>query len=60
MTFEDINHARHEGLCYLAQVVSEAPHAFWQDPMLAMTVTDEAGRIHFTLRLVGTMMPDAS
>ena len=55
MTFDDIDHAKHEALCYLAQVLSEAPHAFWRDPMLAMTVTDEVGKILFTLRLVGTM-----
>ena len=57
MTFNDIDHARREGLCYLAQVLREAPHAFWRDPILAMTVTDETGKILFTLRLVGTMLP---
>ena len=60
MTFEDLIRAKVEALLHLARVASETPHAFWQEPMLGMTVTDEAGKILFTLRLVGTVASGAS
>ena len=54
MTFTNVIEAKHEAIRYLTQVASEPSQAFWQEPMLAMTVTDEAGKVLFTLRLVGT------
>ena len=59
-TLKDIADARQEALCYLARVAGEAPEAFWKQPLLGMTVTDEGGKILFRLRLVVTIVAAAS
>lgn len=60
MTFNNITHAKDEALCYLAHAMIESPRAFWQELMLGMTITDEVGRILFTLRLAGSTSSGAS
>jgi len=60
VAFKDVAHAREEALCYIAQIAKEAAQDFWQQPLLGMTVTDEGGKILFTLRLVGTIVAAAT
>ena len=50
MTFESTTCAKDEALRYLAQAAIASPSTFWQASMLNMTITDEVGRILFTLR----------
>jgi len=60
MAFEDIAHAKDEALRHLTQAAIQSPRTFWREPMLTMTITDDLGRILFTLRLAGSTASGAS
>ena len=46
--------ARHHAVCYFAELLRDAPSAFWTRGEWLMRVTDAGGLVFFTLDFVAT------
>ena len=54
MDLGGLDAAREPAVCYFAELLRDAPRAFWKQRDWLMRVTDETGMIFFTLNFTAT------
>jgi len=55
MELSGLDAAREHAVCYFAELLRDAPRAFWNHGEWQMRVTDAAGLIFFTLHFTATV-----
>ena len=57
MEFSSIHQAKCQAAVYAGALLRDVAESFWDDADFELTVTDDAGLILFTMRVVGTEAP---
>lgn len=55
MELSGLDAAREHAVCYFAELLRDAPKAFWNHDDWTMRVTDETGLVFFTLHFTATL-----
>ena len=55
MDLGGLDAAREHAVCYFAELLRDAPRAFWSQKDWLMRVTDDTGLIFFTLNFTATI-----